>query len=129
MSEHFIGEIVLSGESARKDEFTGFEGLPNKQIVFSLAKKHSKHVELMPYKKEGEPFKLCVNVYLKKNNLDGRFIVALVRDRYPEDIEALKLFVDKALLRLRSDSEWKKEFERESVESAIKELQKLHNSL
>jgi len=129
MSEHFIGEIVLVGDYAQKDEFAGFEDLPNKETVISLARKHSQYVELMPYKKEGEPFKLCVNVYLKKIGSLGRFIVALVRDEYPEDNSELKLFVEKALLRLCSDAEWKKGFEEESVEAASKELQKLYNSL
>lgn len=125
MPEHFIGEIELIDDEPKAGDFSGFEDLPNRKLISSLAEKHKDFFELMPYQKQGEPVQLVASAYLRKPNTEGRIIAVLLRADYPKDIETLRELVKSALGRLQSAETLKQHFDSVSIQTAEQELERM----
>ncbi|MFA5925481.1 MAG: hypothetical protein WC831_00975 [Parcubacteria group bacterium] len=125
MSEYFIGEIELTSDRPKNDDFLDFGFLPLKKQIEIVAEKHKDFLELMPYQKQGEAVQLVVSVYLKKTELIGRVIVVLLRADYPDNIDTLREFIKTALKRFQASVFLKNQFDHASVNFAECELEKL----
>lgn len=100
MSTYFIGEMEFLSDEPILENFSSFAKLPHVDLVYQLASTSSDSVELMPYQAEGGGFKLMIAVYLDKIPTGTRLIVVLFREEYPQDLNGLKVSIQRALKRL-----------------------------
>lgn len=126
MPTYFIGEMEFLNDEPNIEAFSSFATLPNVDLVYELASTCSDSVELMPYQAEGGDFKIMIAIYLDKIDQNKRLIVVLFREKYPQDLNGLKVAIQNALTRLnklKSKSE-KLQFQPDSLLTAERNLEK-----